>query len=115
LVSQIRHVYPNAKVPEELAERIREAVDLRNDTIHYESKPEEMGPHPIEGLTTTWVMRTYTYEAAFKSVETLADVVSAALKTGRSNDREARWWAQQCRGVGQAIRKRASVPVDVTP
>ena len=114
-MSQVQHLYPKADIPNELAGRIKETIDLRNSTIHYEAKAEQLGPHPIEGLTTNWVMRTYTCEAAYAAVETLADVVSAALTPGSSSIPEAEWFAKRHQGVGGAIRDRSEVPVDVTP
>jgi hypothetical protein len=114
LLSQVRHVYPNAEIGPELADRIKEAFARRNETLHYSSRPEPVGPHPL-GMTTTWVARTFTIEAARKSVDTVADFVTAAFNPGLSEVKSAESWAHYCRHVGKRLRGRSTIPIDIVP
>jgi hypothetical protein len=114
LLSQVRHVYPNAVITPDLAKRVRQTFDRRNSTLHYTSRAEQMGAHPL-GMPTTWVARTFTVEAARLSIDTVADLITAALDRGTSPVKKAEWWALYCRGVGESIRMRKKVPLDVVP
>lgn len=116
LINTVQHVFPEAAVSADLSGRVGEVFRLRNLTVHYAAEFEEMGPHPI-GRTTTWVARTFVVEAADASVDTVADVITAATNPGLSLIPQATWWAARNKSVGAALKARATakLPLDLVP
>jgi hypothetical protein len=114
VLSQVRHLYPSADITPELEGRVLHAFARRNETLHYSSTPEQIGPHPL-GMPTTWVARSFTVEAAALSVNTVADLIDASFTPGSSHVKSAEYWAHYCRFVGKKLRNRSKVPLDIVP
>ena len=112
VMSQVQRVCPAARISPSLAGRVEQLFTRRIATLHYASKPEAMGLHPL-GMNTTWVARTFTVETARAGVEVVADLLTAAFNPGTSPFESAEWDAQRCKYVGKKLRNRRTTPLDV--
>jgi len=98
VVDVMRSVFGEV-IDQPVVDEIQWLFDFRNTTIHYRAEWAELQAHPAFGMLTTRVASTYTKEAATRGVDVVESVLKSVVKPGRSEIREAGWWASRWRSL----------------
>lgn len=96
-------------ISERLLDEVQWLFNFRNTTVHYRAEWAELQIHPAFGMLTTRVANTYTKEAATRSVDVVANILKSVVKPGRSEIKEAGWWASRWQSLPddlQAVRPK---------